>query len=326
MDNLILTMGKIPTVAIVAFDQFSPFHLSVPSIVFNPSTLHETLFELKVVAGELGPLRSDIGMEITTVEPIDILASAEIIIIPHWRSPEELPNAALLKYLNTAYQRGALIIGLCLGAYVLAYAGLLNGRKAATHWEVEPDFKQRFPYVHLDSNALYVEDDGIITSAGTSAGMDCCLHVVRKYYGTVVTNRLARRLVVAPHRDGGQAQFVERPLPETVADTKLYALLNQMREKLNHPFTLDELAASVALTRRTFTRKFHKATGMAVGEWLTLERLYLAQSMLESTELPIETISDQAGFSSVGSFRAKFKAKYQVTPTQWRRTFHDREN
>ncbi|MFD1385127.1 GlxA family transcriptional regulator [Rhodanobacter aciditrophus] len=315
-------LSHTPHVAVIVFNDFSSYHTSVPGIVFSSRTLNETLFELTFVAGEAGSIVSDIGMEMQAELDLSVLQSADIIIVPYWRSADERPNQTIMEALCSAHARGALVVGLCLGAYVLAYAGLLTGKRSATHWELERDFTQRFPEVKLDTNALYVEDEGVITSAGTAAGMDCCLYIFRKYYSGTVANRLARRLVVPPYRGGGQAQFIDQPIPITTSDVRINELMTKIRQNIGKRYTLDELADSVMMTRRTFTRKFHKATGMAFGEWLASERLTLAQDLLESTELPIETIVDRIGFSSVLTFRNKFKERFSVTPNHWRKTFH----
>lgn len=314
---------EIPNVSVIVFNGFSPFHISVPSIVFGSDTLHETFFNLQFIAGEEGPILSDIGMEIHTRAKLGSLEKADIIIVPYWRTVDERPNVQLIEALRRAYVRGALVVGLCLGGYVLAYAGLLAGKRAATHWELEQDFTQRFPETSLDTNALYVEDSGVITSAGTAAGIDCCLYVFRKYYSSTIANRIARRMVVPPYRDGGQAQFIEHPIPITTSDSRINELMEKIRYDISHKYTLDELAESVVMTRRTFTRKFYKATGMAFGEWLASERLNLAQDLLESTDLTIDQIVAKTGFSSVSTFRDKFKERYAVTPNRWRRMFHE---
>jgi len=312
----------VPTVAVVVFNRFSPFHISVPSIVFGHETLNEVLFKLHFVAGEPGPILSDIGMEIHPDAQPDTLEHCDIIIVPYWRTIDERPNQALVNALRNAYKRGALIVGLCLGAYVLAYAGLLAGKRAATHWELEQDFTHRFPEVSLDSNALYVEDNGVITSAGTAAGIDCCLYIFRKYYSSTIANRVARRMVVPPYRDGGQAQFIDQPVPVTTSDSRINLLMDNIRRHIDRRYTLDELADSVMMTRRTFTRKFSKATGMTFGDWLSAERLNLAQDLLESTDLSIDQVVAKTGFSSVLIFREKFKERYGVTPNRWRKSFH----
>ena len=311
-----------PSVAVIVFNQFSPFHISVPSIVFGSDTLNETFFDLKFVAGEPGAILSNIGMEIHPNGKLDTLEHCDIIIVPYWRAIDERPNQQLIDALRRASERGALVVGLCLGGYVLAYAGLLARKRAATHWELEQDFHQRFPEVSLDSNALYVEDNGVITSAGTAAGIDCCLYIFRKFYSSTIANRVARRMVVPPYRDGGQAQFIDQPIPVTTSDSRINELMDTIRRNINHKYSLDELADSVMMTRRTFTRKFNKATGMSFGEWLAAERLNLAQDLLESTDLSIDQIVTKTGFSSVLTFRDKFKERYEVTPNRWRKTFH----
>ncbi|MBO2615662.1 MULTISPECIES: GlxA family transcriptional regulator [Shewanella] len=317
------TGQSIPNVSVVVFKEFSPFHISVPSIVFGHQILNETFFNLTFVAGEQGPILSDMGMEIHPNASFDTLEHSDIIIVPFWRAIDEKPAAKLLDALRRAHARGALIVGLCLGGYVLAYAGLLARKRAATHWELEQDFTQRFPETSLDTNALYVEDRGIITSAGTAAGIDCCLYIFRKYYSSTIANRVARRMVVPPYRDGGQAQFIDQPIPLTTSDLRINTLMDKVRSNISQKYQLDELASSVMMTRRTFTRKFHKATGMTFGDWLASERLNLARDLLESTDLSIEQVVTQTGFSSVLHFREKFKERYAVTPNRWRNTFHE---
>ena len=213
------------------------------------------------------------------------------------------------------------MVGLCYGAYVLAYAGLLDGKRASTHWMAEQDFKLRFPQVQLDMNALYVDDDGLITSAGTGAGLDCCLYIVRKFYGQKTANKVARMMVVPPHREGGQAQFIEQPLAPSTQDARINLLLDHLRQHLNQVHSVDALAQRAAMSRRTFTRHFSKATGMSLGDWLINERLQRTRELLESTTLPVEAISDLVGFQNPTSLRQHFKRKNQVSPSEWRRTF-----
>ena len=194
-----------PIVAVVTFDHFSPFHCAVPCLIFGDILPGQPLFELKICCGD-GNHHSHSAQGFTIQAPhgLEVLAEAEIIVIPFWHDPAAQPPAALLDALIAARARGARLVGLCLGTYVLAYAGLLNGRKASTHWEYEQDFCRRFPCVQLDTNALYVDDDGLVTSAGTAAGLDCCLYLVRQYHGSAIANKVARRLVIPPHREGGQ--------------------------------------------------------------------------------------------------------------------------
>ncbi|WP_286788138.1 MULTISPECIES: GlxA family transcriptional regulator [unclassified Pseudomonas] len=312
---------SIPTVALMVYNHFSPFHLSVPCIIFGDILPEHKLFNLKLCAGEPGILRSDQGMSIDTLYGLETLPEADIVIIPYWRDPAEQPDPRLLDALTSAHRQGKQVVGLCLGTYVLAYAGLLDNRRASTHWELEQDFIKRFPQVHLDTNALYVDDDNLITSAGTGAGLDCCLYLVRQHYGSVIANKVARRMVIPPYREGGQAQFIEQPIPESTQDARINTLLDFLRRNLSKPHDIDALAAFTKMSRRTFTRHFHKATGMSVGDWLVSERLQRSQELLESTSHSVEFIAELVGFQSVSSFREHFKIMFGVTPSEWRKTF-----
>lgn len=311
-----------PNVALVVYHHFSPFHLSVPCIVFSDRVLPgHKLFNLTLCAGENGLLTSAEGLSFAPEAGLEVLDTADIVIVPGWRAPAEKPPQPLLDALNQAYQRGATIVGLCLGTYVLAYAGLLNQQRASTHWEYEQDFLQRFPAVKLDTNALYVEDGRLITSAGTAAGLDCCLNLVRLSHGSTIANKLARRLVIPPHRDGGQAQYIEQPVPGSTQDSRINQLLDDLRKNLQHDFTLDQLAQQVMMSRRTFTRHFQHATGLSVGAWLLAERLRRSQELLESSRASIDQIAELVGFPSAGILRQHFKKAFGVSPRDWRRTF-----
>lgn len=320
MGHPIAEAKHLPSVAIIACNQFSPFHISVPCLVFGSEMLKRSLFQITIISGDDDPIISKEGMQIHTTGSLDQLSQFDIVIVPYWRHYEERPSDALLDALKQAYEHGATLVGLCLGAYVLAYAGLLDGKRASTHWGLEQDFMQRFPKVEMDSNALYVENDRLITSAGVAAGMDCCLHIFRKFYGADIANTVARRMVLQPHREGGQAQFIERPMAPT-NDQRINQLLDFMRQDLGRSYSLDELANQVAMTRRTFTRKFHQATGLSVGQWLITEKLHHAQSLLEKSDLSVERIAAEVGFQSTSAFREKFKQQFQVSPRSWRKTF-----
>lgn len=315
---------SVPLVAVIAFNHFSPFHLSVPCIIFGDLLHDQKLFELRIYADESGTLRSNEGLSVESSLSVDELAQADIIIVPSWRDPAEKPDQSMLDALVAAYARGSQIVGLCLGTYVLAYAGLLKDHKAATHWEFEQDFIRRFPDVKLDCNALYVDDNRLITSAGTAAGLDCCLYLVRQHYGSIIANKLARRMVIPPYREGGQAQFIERPVPVSTQDIRINTLLDYLRNNLNRAHGLNELAQYSKMSRRTFTRQFYKATGMSVGEWLIAERIQRSQELLESTSLPIDAIAAQVGFQSATSLRQHFKHRLDVTPSEWRKTLQSK--
>lgn len=309
------------TIAVVTFDQISPFHLAVPCVVFGDIHPGVPAFDLLVCAAEPGPLRTTAGFEVSVRHGIDVLARADVIIVPSWRDPAERPPAALLAALVTAHARGARIVGLCLGAYVLAEAGLLAGRRATTHWSYAADFAQRYPAIQVDADVLYVDDGSLTTSAGTAAGIDCCLHLLRQAHGSEAANRVARRLVVPPHRQGGQVQFIEQPVPETLRASRLSELLDWIRGNLALLHTVDSLARRARMSRRTFTRQFRRQTGMSVGSWLLAERLSVAQRLLETTEQPIEGIAYFTGFRTASSLRQSFKAAFGVAPSAWRETF-----
>lgn len=310
-----------PVIAVLAFDRISPFHLSVPCVVFGDHHPGLPAFQLMVCAAEPGPLTTTAGFSIQLQHGLEALEVAESIIVPSWRDPGERPPQALLDALLAAHQRGAKIVGLCLGAYVLAEAGLLDGRPASTHWAFAQDFARRYPKVRLNADVLYVDDGQIVTSAGTAAGIDCCLHMLRQQYGSMSANSVARRLVVPPHRQGGQAQYIEQPLPRSVRDSRLAELIDRIRGSLCEPHTLDSLAEKSRMSRRTFTRHFRQLTGATVSQWLLGERLALSQRLLETTDLSIEQIAQQAGFGAAVSLRQHFRGAFGVSPRQWRQTF-----
>ncbi|EDZ98988.1 transcriptional regulator, AraC family [Burkholderia sp. H160] len=310
-------------VAVVAFDRISPFHLSVPCVVFGEDRRDGGVpaFDFRVCAAETGALATTAGFSIALTHGLEALADAHTIIVPSWRDPDEPPPAALLDALRAAHARGALLVGLCLGAFVLAAAGILDGRPASTHWAWADDFARRYPRVRLDPDVLYVDDGNVLTSAGTAAGLDCCLHVLRKICGARAANHVARRLVVSPHRQGGQAQYVQQPMPPNPRGDRLSGLLDWVSGNLATPHTLDTLAARALMSRRTFTRRFRLATGTTVGAWLLAQRLALAQQLLESTDESVEAIAANAGFGSAASLRQHFGDAFRTSPTAWRREF-----
>lgn len=310
-------------IAVVAFDHISPFHLSVPCLVFGEGDPggERVRFELCVCAAEPGPLRTSAGFSIHAEHGLEALGAADTVIVPSWRDPDERPPQALLDALRAAAERGAQLVGLCLGAFVLAEAGLLDGRLATTHWLCADRFAQRFPAVQVLPDVLYVDDGPILTSAGTVAGIDCCLHLLRQRCGARLSNQQARYMVVAPHRQGGQAQFVEQPLPASARDNRLSGLLDWLRERLDQPHDLDSLAQRALMSRRSFTRHFRQLTGSTLGDWLRGERLALAQRLLESTAQPIAEVAVLAGFGSVASLRQHFSAALGLSPSAYRQAF-----
>lgn len=315
-----------PTIAVVAFDGISPFHLSVPCLVFGEDrqAIGVPPFRLVVCAVKKGRLTTSVGFGIDVGHDLSALRRAQIVVVPSWRDPAEPVPPALTDALRRAHARGAQIVGLCLGAFVLAEAGLLDGRTASTHWGFADEFAQRFPKVRLDPNVLYVDDGPVLTSAGTAASLDCCLHLLRRHCGAEAANRVARRLVVAPHRDGGQAQFIERAVPATPRDDQLNTLLGWVAQRLNEPHSVDSLAARVAMSRRTFTRRFRQATGTTLLQWLLAQRLARARQLLEGTDRAVEWVALEAGFGSAVSLRQHFAAALGTSPSSYRARFQGR--
>lgn len=308
------------SIAVVAFDQISPFHLSVPCLIFGDHHPGIPKFDFKVCSSDT-KVRTTAGFSLHIEDDLNSLEDADIVIVPSWRNPEERPPEVLLNAVLAAHQRGARIVGLCLGAYVLAEAGLLHNRRATTHWAYANDFALRYPEVCLDPDVLYVEDGNLLTSAGTAASMDCCLHIIRNEFGAGAANSLARRLVTPPHRKGGQAQFIEQVMPETPKNSRLSDVVDWVRGNLNQQHTINSLAAQALMSRRSFTRQFRQQIGMTVTAWLQYERLAFSQRLLETSGHTIETVARLTGFGSPESFRVHFRRAFGVSPTAWRQSF-----
>ncbi|TAA12233.1 helix-turn-helix domain-containing protein [Pseudoxanthomonas winnipegensis] len=309
-------------IAVVAFDRISPFHLAVPCQVFE-SRPEPGLpaFELRVCAAEPGPLRTDAGFSVQPAHGLEGLDGADTVIVPSWRDRDEPAPAALIDALRRAHAAGAQLVGLCLGTFVLADAGLLDGRPATTHWAALETFARRHPQVRLQPDVLYVDDGDVLTSAGTVAGIDCCLHLVRRLHGAEVANRIARRPVVAPHRQGGQTQYIEQPLPTDPGDERLAQVLEWAMTHLDQRLDVDALAARALMSRRTFTRRFRQATGASLGDWLAHQRLARAQRLLETSDLALDRVAAEAGFGSAFSLRQRFAATLGTSPSAYRRSF-----
>ena len=317
-----ITLNRSPkTVAIYVMANFSPFHISVPVMAFGAAMPDKTYYKPILFSEKIGIIEGQDTFSIKVDHDLKSLDDADIIVIPYWPDPQQPISSALKTRLNNEARKNKTILGLCLGTYVLAFSGLLKGKKAATHWAYEKQFAEQFPDTEVDFNALYVEDGNIITSAGTAAGIDCCLHLIRKNYGGVVANHAARMIVTPPHREGGQAQYLATPVPISTSDQRINSLLETIRKNLASSYSLDAMAKTVGMSRRTFTRRFHQATGRSPMEWLTHERLHFSRHALETTKLSVEEIAQLAGFVSTQSFRRSFIEAFQVTPTKWRQTF-----
>ncbi|RUR71646.1 helix-turn-helix domain-containing protein [Variovorax sp. 375MFSha3.1] len=318
-----MSTAATETVAVVAFDGISPFHLSVPCMVFGEDRTEAGAprFRVQVCAPEPGELRTNAGFSLVVPHGLEAIRRARIVVVPSWRDDCSAAPPELVRALQAAHRRGATVMGLCLGAFVLAEAGLLDGRPATTHWKLAPAFARQYPKVKLQPEVLYVEDGNVLTSAGTAAGIDCCLHLLRVRYGAETANRAARRMVVAPHRQGGQAQYIEQPVPATAERDRLAPLLEWLGRHLDRPHELDDLARRALMSRRNFTRRFRESTGTTVGQWMQNQRLALAQRLLETTDHPVERVATGAGFGSAVSLRKHFLSAFKVSPTAYRQQF-----
>jgi AraC family transcriptional activator FtrA len=267
-----------------------------------------------------GMLRATAGVRIEADRGLAALRHADIVAIPGWRDPDEPPPAALLSALRRAHDRGARLLALCSGAFVLAAAGLLDGRRATTHWRYADRLRARFPRIRVEPDVLYVDEGSVLTSAGSAAGIDLCLHVVRSDYGAEIANQVARRLVVPPHRDGGQSQYVREPVPRR-QPAGLAPLLDWALDRLDRPLGLEELARQGNMSVRTLARRFVEETGSTPHRWLTHQRLLAARRRLETTDESIDAVAGAVGFETAMTLRHHFRKLYRTTPTAYRRRF-----
>jgi AraC family transcriptional activator FtrA len=281
-------------------------------------------YEFAVCAAERGPLRATGGIELRVRHSLRLLESADTIVIPGWRDPAEVPPPPLLAKLRAAAARGARLCSICSGVFVLAAAGVLDGRRATTHWRYAAQLAASYPRIRVEANALYVDEGRVLTSAGSAAGLDMLLHLVRCDFGAKIANQVAQRLVLPPHRDGGQAQFVPRPL---AADGRgrLARLMDFVRAHPEEPHTIASLAARAAMSARTLQREFTASTGLAPHRWLVAERIERAKELLETTRLSAQGIAARVGLGSGEALRHHFRRRVGTTPGQYRRRFSQRE-
>lgn len=310
-------------VAVGVTDAIPVFEFAVPCEVFgvDRADLVDPWYELRLCAAEPGPLRTTMGLRVETPYGLDDLLTADTIVLPACaRVTQRQPPAALLDVLRRAHAAGVRIASICSGAYLLAAAGLLDGRRATTHWMNAVDFAHRFPGVRLDPTVLYIDDGDVLTSAGTGSAIDLCLHLVRLDHGAAVANEVARRMVVPPHRDGGQAQFA-RPVAGQETRSDLAPVLEWARHRLHRPLTVAELARKAHMSPRTFARRFRDGLGTSPLRWLVEQRVRLAQELLETTDEPVERIAGRTGFGTAVSMRQHFHRIAGVSPQTYRHVF-----
>jgi AraC family transcriptional activator FtrA len=314
------------TVAIVVCDGVGGFELGVACEVFGNSwsaVFGVPWYRSFVCAVTPGPVTVDAGYQMLAAHGTDRIVSADTVIVLPTASVEAVP-AGIREALRQAHARGSRIISLCTGAFAVAAAGLLDGRRATTHWTECAELAGRYPLVTVDPGVLFVDEGDILTSAGSAAGIDLCLHVVRHDYGTEIATQLARQLVVPPQRDGGQAQYIDAPMPEVDSSSLFADTVCWLQEHLNEPITVEDLAARSAMSPRTFARRFLASTGTTPYQWLLRQRVQLAQRLLEMSDLPIDAVAEQSGFSTAANLRKHFGRAVHTSPHAYRRTFQDR--
>ncbi len=310
----------------MVYDGFTPFELGLVCEVFGDDrwvAADEPWYRLSICGDNAAPVTADTGFQILVPFGLERLAKVDTIIVCPTYRPDEVPES-VFEALRLAHRRGCRILSLCAGAFVLAQAGLLDGRRAVTHWAECDELARRYPLLSVDPGVLYVDDGDILTGAGSAASIDLCLHIVRQDYGSDLATRLARQLVVPPQRDGGQAQYIEMPLP--VADESgLFAdTVAWVQEHLNEEVTVQDLAVRSAMSPRTFARSFLDATGTTPYQWIVRQRVQLAQRLLEVSDLPIESVAQQSGFCTSGNLRKHFARVVGVNPAAYRNHFRDR--
>ncbi|MFS1415098.1 GlxA family transcriptional regulator [Vibrio sp. 10N.286.49.B1] len=310
-------------ITLVAFEGISAFHLSVPCMVFQDIFVGQPpRFDLKICNENGSQFVTSSGFDAVIDRDLSAIEEADIVIIPSWPNDLPEPSRQLLVALQKHHAKDKLLVGLCLGSYVLACAGVVNGKRATTHWAFVEQFQQRFPKVEFDPNPLFIEHETIITSAGVAASLDCCLHIIRRLCGSELANDLARKMVTAPFRTGGQQQYIPAPINvKPLTETNLSLVIELVEQNLNLSHSLDEVANRCAMSKRTFTRQFKATYGCTFGEWLQNQRLVLSQRLLETTQLSIPQVAEQVGFGSDSVFRKHFKIAFHVSPIQWRASF-----
>jgi AraC family transcriptional activator FtrA len=310
-------------VACLAFEGLAPFEIGVAAEVFalpRPELEVDWWYEFALCAETPGPLGVVGGFAVVAPHGLEALARADTIVVPGVADPHADPSPAVLDALRAGHARGARLLSICSGAFALAAAGLLDGVKAATHWRYAELLQQRFPAVRVDADALYLDGGRILTSAGTAAGIDLCLHLVRSDHGAGVANRVARRMVVAAHRDGGQAQFIEQPVARTRAGDPVGRAMEHALAHLGEPLAVGDLARRAHLSPRQLERRFRAATGTSPGRWLIGQRVQASLPLLEAGDAPVEEVAGAVGLTPAG-YRRHFRARLGISPSAYRQRF-----
>lgn len=309
-------------VAVVAYDGLCTFEFGIAVEIFGlrRPELGVEWYDFTVCSFDKGPLRASGGIKVQVASGPSALKRADTIVIPGWRGMDVPPPKALVKALRAAHARGARLVTICSGVFVLAHAGLLDGRTVTTHWRYTDKLKERFPNLTVEPCALYVEDGNIMTSAGSAAGLDLGLSIVRQDYGADIANRVARRLIVSPHREGGQSQYIPAPVPPAKA-SGLAPVLDWAQRRLHEDLSVSTLARRAMMSERTFARRFRDETGTTPHQWLTHQRLLAAQRRLETSTDSVDQVAEAVGLETAATLRLHFRRTLRTTPTAYRRRF-----
>lgn len=311
-------------IAIHAFDGISLFHLAAPSLVFGEvARLGLAPTWETIVWSESSHVRTVDGVLLSDLSSPADAAAADVLVFPSWHGDLRRTGSETIDMMRKAHGRGARVVGLCLGAFPVVDSGLLDGRAAVTHWGAAAALSSRRHDVTVNADAIYIDHGDILTSAGTASAIDACLHVVRTLLGSDAAATIARHLVVAPHRDGGQSQYVLRPVPAHDGSAQLGGTIDWALAHLDQPLTVDVMSAHAGMSRRNFTRRFAETTGLSPAAWVLSRRLDESRRVLERTPLPIDKVARECGFNSVVTFRQRFAAAYGTTPSSYRRRFAD---
>lgn len=306
--------------AVLVYDGLCTFEFGIAVEMFGlPRPELQDWYPFGLCAVDQGEMRAAGGMRVLAEAGLEGLETAGTIIVPGWRGIDAAPPPTLLEALRRAHARGARLLSFCSGVFVLAATGLLDGRRATTHWRHAEALACAYPRIRIEPDVLYVDEGNLLTSAGSAAALDLSLHLIRRDYGPAAANTVARRAVIPAHRDGGQAQFIQSPMPAEGAT--LGKLLEWMRRHLDRPLPLPELAERARMSERTLLRRFEEATGCSPKQWLTRERLNRARELLEGTDVPVERVADLCGFGSADTLRHHFRHHVKLSPARYRERF-----